>query len=203
MLKKTITYEDLNGKEVTETHYFHLTQADVVEMQLSEKGGLEKHLERVIASEDGAEIIRVFKDLIAKSYGKRSEDGARFVKSEQELALFMDSEAYSTLFMTLVTDAAVAAEFVNGILPKGLQDTVEKIGGAMGKPRTPAEAAAMGQPVKPYNETKPSDAEELPAEVESNVFTADNPKILTRAEVDEMDGDELKSGLATGRYKLQ
>ncbi len=40
MLKKTITYEDFDGNQVTEDHFFHLSKADLVEMEVSQKGGM-------------------------------------------------------------------------------------------------------------------------------------------------------------------
>ena len=39
MLKKSITYKNLNGQEVTEEFYFHLSKADFIEM---EAGRLER-----------------------------------------------------------------------------------------------------------------------------------------------------------------
>ena len=40
MLKKTITYTDYNNTERKEDHYFNLTKAEIMEMELSITGGL-------------------------------------------------------------------------------------------------------------------------------------------------------------------
>ena len=38
MFKKTITYTDFNGNERTEDFYFHLSKAELAEMDLSKAG---------------------------------------------------------------------------------------------------------------------------------------------------------------------
>ncbi len=125
MLKKTITYVDFNGDEVSEDLFFHLNKAELVELELSHQGGLADSLQRIVDAEDGKAIIAEFKSIILGSYGKRSTDGKRFVKNQQLRDEFESSEAYSTLFMELVTDTDAAIEFVKGIIPAGMvEDTV-------------------------------------------------------------------------------
>ena len=117
MLKKTITYTDYNGVERTEDFYFNLTKSELVEMELSTEGGLMSKLERLSGDPDGVEIMKIFKDIILKSYGEKSPDGKRFIKSEEISEAFSQTEAYNTLFMELVTDAEKAAEFAEAIIP--------------------------------------------------------------------------------------
>ena len=70
-------------------------------------------------------IIKIFKDLILKSYGEKSIDGKRFEKKNGALAeAFAETEAFSELFMELATDADKAAEFVNGIVPADMAKRV-------------------------------------------------------------------------------
>ena len=118
MLKKTITYTDFNNAERSEDFYFNLTQAEVMEMEMSTVGGLSEMIQRIIAAQDTPSIIKVFKDLILKSYGEKSPDGKRFIKTPELAEAFSQTEAYSVLFMELATDADSAAAFVNGIIPK-------------------------------------------------------------------------------------
>lgn len=124
MIKKTITYVDYNGTERTEDHYFHLTKAEIMEMEMSIDGGLAEMITRIVAAQKVPEIIKVFKDLILKSYGVKSPDGKRFIKNQDLIDEFAQTEAYSQLFMELATDADKAAEFVNGIMPADI-DTKE------------------------------------------------------------------------------
>lgn len=117
MLKKTIEYTDYNGTERKEDFYFNLSKAEAMEMQLSTTGGLSQMIENIIAAQDTPALVKIFKELILKAYGKKSDDGRRFIKNEEIAEEFAQTEAYSILFMELATDADAAAEFVNGITP--------------------------------------------------------------------------------------
>lgn len=117
MLKETITYPDYNGVERTEDFYFNLTRAEVMEMELGTSGGLSEMISRIIAAQDAPALIKIFKDLILKSYGVKSPDGKQFMKSDEISRSFAQTEAYSQLFIKLATDADAAARFVNGIIP--------------------------------------------------------------------------------------
>lgn len=120
MLKKTITYTDFNGNERTEDFYFNLTKAEVMEMEMSTTGGMAEMIQRIVAAQDAPTIIKIFKDLVLKAYGQKSPDGKRFVKNNELREEFVQTEAYSQLFMELATDADAAAKFVNGIMPADL-----------------------------------------------------------------------------------
>lgn len=117
MLKKTLTYTDYDNNVRTEDFYFNLTKAELTEMELSFDGGLSKTLQKVIAAQESSKIVAIFKDLVLKSYGVKSPDGKRFMKSQEIRDSFAQTEAYSDLFMSLATNAAAAAAFVNAIVP--------------------------------------------------------------------------------------
>ncbi len=117
MLKKTITYTDYNGTERKEDFYFNLTKAEIMEMEMSQVGGLTETIRRIVAAQDMPAIIKHFKTLILQAYGEKSPDGKRFIKSKELAEAFSQTEAYSQLFMELATDADAAAKFVNGIIP--------------------------------------------------------------------------------------
>jgi len=131
MLKKTITYKDLfTDEEITEDFFFHLSKAELVELELSHQDGLSEALKRIIDAEDGKGIVAEFKNIILLAYGKRSEDGKRFVKNANVREEFESSEAYSALFMELVTNTESAIEFINGIIPQGMAEEAAKVTGA-------------------------------------------------------------------------
>jgi hypothetical protein len=121
VLKKTITYEDLDGNSVTEDFYFNLSKAELAEMVLVHKGDLSEYLKRIIKDEDGTAIIASFKDILSKAYGKRSDDGRRFIKSPELWEEFSQTDAYSKLFMELITDAEAASAFINAVVPKNIE----------------------------------------------------------------------------------
>lgn len=128
MLKKTISYEDFNGLKRKEDFYFNLTEAELTEMELSTEGGLKEQTKRMLASKDGAAIIKFFKDIVLNSYGQKSLDGRNFIKNDKIREDFASTNAYSILFMELATDADKAAEFVNGIIPNGVdQDKLKEM----------------------------------------------------------------------------
>lgn len=118
MLKKTVTYVDYNGVERTEDLYFNLTKAEIMEMEMGISGGLSEQITKVIEAKDNVSILKIFKDLVLKSYGEKSPDGRRFMKSEEIRTAFSQTEAYSNIFMELATDAKAASAFVNGIMPQ-------------------------------------------------------------------------------------
>lgn len=118
MLKKVIPYIDFDGNERVETLHFNLTQAELVEWEMSQAGGLSKAIEKLAQEKDLPKIITLVKGIIMKAYGEKSADGRYFVKTEEALQKFLSTEAYSILFMELATDAAAATAFVNGIKPR-------------------------------------------------------------------------------------
>ena len=116
MHKEIITYTDLNDISRTEEFYFDLSKPEIVKMQASTKGGYDVQLRSIAASLDGAKIMEFFENFIAKSYGEKSEDGRRFMKSEEISRSFMETPAYEVLFEKLVTNDKYAADFVNAVM---------------------------------------------------------------------------------------
>lgn len=132
MRKETIKFVDYNGIEREEDYYFNLNKAEIMEMQLSTTGGLAEKIQEVVKAKDAKQIVAIFKELILKAYGKKSDDGKRFIKSKELSDEFAQTEAYSNLFMHLATDAEFASDFINGIVPqmedskKQLEEVVNK-----------------------------------------------------------------------------
>lgn len=129
MLTKTIEYVDYNGTKRKEDFQFNLTKAEILEWVSSSDGDytIDKYLERIHETGNRKEMVQMFKDLIYRSYGRKSLDGKRFEKSEAIKNEFMESEAYSVLFMEVAGDAKKASEFINGIIPDDLNDEILKI----------------------------------------------------------------------------
>ena len=90
-------------------------------------GGLSAMMERIKETDDRPELMRIFKDLILKAYGIKSADGKRFIKSEELRTEFSQTEAYSELYMELVTDTNAAITFFNGLIPNNLKDNGCKV----------------------------------------------------------------------------
>ena len=116
MHKEVITYNDLNGVSRTEDFYFDLSKPEIVKMQASAKGGYDVQLRSIAADLNGAKIMEFFENFISKAYGEKSEDGRRFMKSDEISRSFMETPAYEVLFEKLVTDDKYAADFVNAVM---------------------------------------------------------------------------------------
>lgn len=132
MLKKTISYTDYNGVKREEPFYFNLTKAEIMEMEMSTVGGFAEMVEKIVAAQDTPTLVKIFKDLILKAYGEKSPDGKEFMKFDYDgrplSRKFVQTEAYSELFMELSTDAKAASDFINGIVPAELAKEAAKQG---------------------------------------------------------------------------
>lgn len=118
MLKKTITYTDYDGLERTEEFRFNLTKAELVNMELTTAGTFSETMKRIIAEKDIIRIAKLFKELLLKSYGVKSDDGKRFIKSQELSEAFSQTEAYSDLYIELLSNPEEAAKFFAEVAPK-------------------------------------------------------------------------------------
>lgn len=125
MLKRTVKYTDFNDQQVEEVLYFNLTKAELLELEVSESDGFGEGLQRIIAAKDNKALVAEFKRIILASYGKKSEDGKRFIKSKELREEFEQTAAYSELFMELATDDKAAADFIRGIIPSDMSANVD------------------------------------------------------------------------------
>lgn len=126
MRKETITYTDYNNVTRTEDFFFNLNEAELTALQYGVDGGLKEMLERIVKSNDNKQIMACFHELIAKSYGEKSPDGRRFIKSEELSEAFMQTEAYNELMLRFMTDANYSAEFINDVLADVTKRTKER-----------------------------------------------------------------------------
>ena len=117
MFHHNIKYTDYNGVERNETFYFNLSKAEIMEMELSTQAGVEEMIRMMIATNDNAKIMQTFKDFILKSYGIKSEDGKRFIKSKELREQFEQSEAYSVFFIDMLNNEdGLQTKFLNGVI---------------------------------------------------------------------------------------
>lgn len=119
MLKKTITYEDYDGQQRTETFYFNLTEAEVQRYNFEHSNeGLIEYLKSIITTKNVKNMMDFIAELISISFGTKSEDGKRFIKDPALTRAFMQTEAYSQLYMELVTEESAITNFLMGCMPK-------------------------------------------------------------------------------------
>lgn len=144
MLKKLITYKDYNGVERKENFYFNLSKPELLEMELGTTGGMRELIQTMVEKQDIPKIMAAFKEIILKSYGEKSPDGRVFNKSPELSSAFSHTEAYSVLYMELISDANKAAAFINAVMPEDMQ--------------TPVNPEKELTPVKKVSEDEPEDA---------------------------------------------
>ena len=123
MLKKTITYTDYDGLERTEEFRFNLTKAELMDMELTTVGTFSKLMQKIIDEKDMVRLAKYFKELILKSYGVKSDDGTRFIKSPELSEAFSQTEAYSELYMELLGNSEYAVKFIQQVMPKDLDQS--------------------------------------------------------------------------------
>lgn len=122
MLTVTVTYTDFLGESQTEELQFHLSEREVLalELELEPVGGIEGVVEKFEQDGKAFPIMALFEKVILMSYGKRSEDGRRFIKNDEVLEEFKTSAAYDQLFVDLLmTDETgkAAIKFFEGVVP--------------------------------------------------------------------------------------
>lgn len=120
MLKRNITYEDFNGDTVTETYYFHLSEAELIEMEVEYEEGLGTLLDNAIKAKNNKTLYEQFKKIILFSYGKKSDDGRLFTKSPEMRAEFEQTAAFQQLVKEFVFDDKEAAAFILGVIPRDI-----------------------------------------------------------------------------------
>lgn len=118
MLPKPISYTDYDGNKREEVFYFNLSKAELIKLSNSVPGGLASYLDRITNTNDEVEMSRLFYDLVEMSVGQKSDDGRRFIKTDEIRDAFMQSEAYSELLTEFLNDANAAAEFMSRVIPK-------------------------------------------------------------------------------------
>ena len=125
MYKTNVTFENFEGEKVSKDLYFNLTKAEIMELQYSYEGGFTAYLDSIIhpisGKPDPKKVMDLFKLMIMKSYGVRTEDGG-FRKNKDLAEEFLSTDAYSELFMKIINDEKAMNDFLFGILPREAQE---------------------------------------------------------------------------------
>lgn len=120
-------YVDFDGNEREEDFMFLLMESDLIKMNMSVTGGLEKMIRQIISAQDMPKIYEIFEEIIKKSYGVKSPDGKRFVKTAELTEEYMQTQAYSDFVTELMTNPDVSGEFISKIIPQKLQVEAQKL----------------------------------------------------------------------------
>lgn len=124
MIKKEVTFENLDGEKVTRNFWFNLNKAELAKMQVRHQN-FQSYIQAAIDSDNMERVIAVFDELLSMSYGVRDEDGITFNKGEDLWDAFKNSDAYSELFIDLLGNPQKAGEFFAGLVPRDFQEGVK------------------------------------------------------------------------------
>ena len=121
MLTEKLTYEDFNGKMVTDELHFNLSKARLLKMSAKWPGGnMYEYIKQVQKNNNTEEMLKIFLELVTSSYGKISEDGKHFIQNKEISSEFEDSAAFDALLTKFVEDPNYAGRFITAVLPKDL-----------------------------------------------------------------------------------
>lgn len=131
MLKQTVSYYDFDDNPSQETLYFNLTKTELAD-NISLRDELEDMREtfsgdkRELSTQEIKQLVDLVKTIMRLSYGVRSADGKRFVKTDELWTEFTQTAAYDEFLYSLFQDPDKAVHFMTGILPKDVRDEAQK-----------------------------------------------------------------------------
>ena len=126
MLTKTITYTDYDGMERTEDFWFNLSKTELTKLDAELPGGVLGVLRKIIDKKDRKALVDFIETLILRSYGEKTLDGKRFVKTPEMAEEFMQTPAYDELFMSILSDTDSQTSFINGVIPQSMAKEIEQ-----------------------------------------------------------------------------
>lgn len=109
MIKKKVTYIDLDGKEKTEELRFHMNKLEYIKFVGGIGVELEDKVKELTDKNDVLGMTNLIENLLVVSYGKM--DGKKWTKSEEDQEEFRNSEQLAELFAELITNPDEAAKF--------------------------------------------------------------------------------------------
>ena len=109
MIKKKVTYIDLDGKEKTEELRFHMNKLEYIKFVGGIGIELEDKVKELTDNNDVLGMTNLIENLLVVSYGKM--DGKKWTKSEEDQEEFRNSEQLAELFAELITNPDEAAKF--------------------------------------------------------------------------------------------
>ena len=149
MLKETFDYTDFNGHKRKAEMFFNLTDIEVVDFSGRKPEKVTEDLDVLVETENIRGILNFIRDLIAWSYGEKSEDGITFEKSPEITRKFQQSAYYSDwLFSLFENDAEKGIAFVKAVLPEKLIESAKnRVKMEDGEKPSPSEAPVAEVPL--------------------------------------------------------
>ena len=118
MIKKTIKYTNFMDQPKEEILCFHMSETDVLDINKKYNGDFKSEMEKYMLDDKPDAFYGVIKDFVLSAYGKISEDGNRFEKSDKITKEFESSICFNELLMELLTNEEEITAFILGVVPK-------------------------------------------------------------------------------------
>lgn len=156
MFSKTIKYKDFNGENQEKVFWFHLSNAKLA--MLSADGGLKTWAEQMMKQQDPVQILDKIRYLVKLACGIRSEDGQRFIQTDEAQSELLDSPAFDELLFELFV-ADNASKFFTALVPEDQQKQIEAL--AIKQGVSPDQLSLEDQmPAYQRERRRPTDAEQ-------------------------------------------
>lgn len=129
MFTAKINYVDYDGIKQEEEVRLNLTKPECKELDLKyeSEGGIFQHLKSLIGNKKGSDIpqkplYEFLIEIIELAYGKKSDDGRRFIKRNPDgsrLAYeFMDSACCAKFIEMILSEEIDLDKFINSVFPE-------------------------------------------------------------------------------------
>ena len=166
MIKKTVVYENLDGKTESEVVYLNINMIELTELEFVAEKSISDILKEIGETPSMADALKTFKMFIRFAYGVKSPDSKKLLKSDSIWESFENSEPYSALLWEMLNDAPKAVDVIMGILPqKKIEELIEK--DPESKKKYNMEMAKLKEQKKLLQQ-KAEKVEDIPTETDDN-----------------------------------
>ena len=173
MIKKTVVYENLDGKTESEVVYLNINMIELTELEFVAEKSISDILKEIGETPSMADALKTFKMFIRFAYGVKSPDSKKLLKSDSIWESFENSEPYSALLWEMLNDAPKAVDVIMGILPqKKIEELIEK--DPESKKKYNMEMAKLKEQKKLLQQ-KAEKVEDIPTETEGDNDTPELP----------------------------
>lgn len=208
MIKKTVVYENLDGKNESEVVYLNINMIELTELEFVAEKSISAILKDIGETPSMADALKTFKMFIRFAYGVKSPDSKKLLKSDAIWESFENSEPYSALLWEMLNDAPKAVDIIMGILPqKKIEELIEK--DPESKKKYNLEMAKIKEQRKLLQQ-KAEKVEDIPTETEGETddISTDEGAEVSSYDVPEAapvktDGDEVQTSSSVDSETLR
>jgi len=122
-VRKDISFVDLEGRERTETYYFHLGKTDWFELDVAHRENPSAYLMSLMQEGNSRELWKLWKQMLFAAVARR--DGDILVKNARIQEEFAGSGAFEALFEELINSEDAGGNFFLSMMPEDVRKQAE------------------------------------------------------------------------------